>query len=98
MAIPDDIDAPGVKKAQGVVELPLRVRWSGPARVYDLSRRADRARVYELVLAEGNADDVRRYVQLDELVELWPDLVLPGHVRRAWSEWLAVRRGVRLAC
>jgi hypothetical protein len=98
VAIPDDIDAPGVKKAQGVVELPLRVRWSGPARVYDLSRRADRARVYELVLAEGAVDDVRRYIELDHLVDLWPDLVLPRHVRRAWSEWLANRRGISLAC
>ena len=98
VSIPDDIDAPGVKKAQGVVELPLRVRWSGPTRVYDLSRRADRARVYELVLAEGTADDVRLYVQLDELIELWPDLVLPRHVRRAWSEWLATRRGVSVTC
>jgi hypothetical protein len=98
VAIPEDIDAPGVRKARGVVELPLRVRWSGPARAYDLSRRADRARVYEVVLAEGTDEDVRWYVELDELVALWPELVLPRHVRRAWSEWLAARRGIRLAC
>lgn len=98
VAIPEDIDAPDVDKAEGVVELPLRVRWSGPRRVYDLGDRADRARLYEVVLAEGTIEDVRRYVRLDQLVELWPELVLPRHVRRAWSDWLAARRGISVAC
>jgi hypothetical protein len=30
VAIPDDVDAPDVVKARGVIELPLRVRWRGP--------------------------------------------------------------------
>lgn len=96
--IPEDIDAPDVEKAEGVVELPLRVRRSGPARVYDLTNRADRARLYEFVLAEGTVDDVRRYVRLDQVVELWPELVLPRHVRQAWSNWLAARRHITVAC
>jgi hypothetical protein len=83
VAIPDDVDATGVVKAQGLVELPLRVRWSGPARRYDLSDRRDRALVYEQVLTEGTEEDVRRFVDVNELVELWPDLVLPRHVRAA---------------
>jgi hypothetical protein len=94
VAIPDDIDAPGLHKASGLVELPLHVRWSGPGRVFDLADRADRARVYEIVLAEGTLDDVRRYVELEQLVDLWPELVLPRHVRRAWAAWLA--RGIRV--
>lgn len=96
VAIPDDVDDPRVVKAQGVVELPLRVRWSGPRRRYDLDDQADRARVYEQVLAEGTDDDVRYYVVVDDLVDLWPDLVLPQ--RRAWAGWLAVHRGVVVAC
>lgn len=98
VAIPDDIDAPGVQKADGVVELRLRVRWSGPRRVYDLGDPADRARLYEVVLAEGTVEDVRLYVRLEQLVELWPELVLPRHVRRAWTDWLATRRGMNVAC
>jgi hypothetical protein len=96
--IPEDIDAPGVQKADGGGVLPLRVRGSGPRRVYDLGDRADRARLYEFVLAEGTIEDVRLYVRLEQLVELWPELVLPRHVRRAWSDWLAARRGINVAC
>lgn len=98
VAIPDDVDAPGVAKAAGLVELPMRVRWSGPPRHYDLADRNDRARVYEQVLSEGTDDDVRFYIDVDELVTLWPDLVLPHHVRLAWARWLADRRGVTVAC
>ncbi len=98
MAIPDDVDAPRLVKASGLVELPLRVRWSGSPRQYDLADRNDRARVYEQVLSEGTDDDVRFYVHVDELIDLWPELVLPQHVRSAWATWLAERRGVALAC
>ena len=75
-----------------------RVRWSGPRRRYDLARRADRALVYEQVLTEGTDDDVRWFVDVDQLVELWSDVVLPGHVGRAWAGWLKERRGVTLPC
>jgi hypothetical protein len=98
VAIPDDVDDPRVVKAHGVVELPLRVRWSGPVRRYDLDDRNDRASVYEQVLTEGTDEDVRFYVVVDDLVDMWSELVLPRHVRRAWAGWLAVHRGVDLAC
>ena len=98
VAIPEDVDDPRVVKAQGVVELPLRVRWSGPPRRYDLRDRVDRARVYEQVLTEGTDEDVCFYVIVDDLVDLWSDLVLPRRVRRAWAGWLAVHRGVDVAC
>ena len=94
VALPDDVNAPGMAKASGVVALPLRVQWSGRRRQYDLSDRRQRALVYELVLSEGTDDDVRFFIDVDELVRLWDDLVLPAHVRRAWSEWLATRRNI----
>lgn len=93
-AIPDDLADPSVEKADGVVELPLHVQWSG-RRSYDLSDRADRSRVYELVLREGTEDDVRRFVRLEVLEELWDDLLLPAHVRAGWDRWLAARRTSR---
>jgi hypothetical protein len=98
VAIPDDIDAAGTAKARGVVELPLRVRWSGPRRRYDLDDRRDRGLVYEQVLAEGTDDDVLRFIDVDQLVELWSDLVLPRHVRAAWARWLRERRSIFVAC
>lgn len=87
VSVPDDVDSPAIEKAKGTVVLPLRVRWSGPSKTYDLRDRRDRLRVYEQVLREGNDDDVRRYVDVEELRLLWDDLVLPSHVRQAWAAW-----------
>lgn len=98
VSIPDDVDDPRLEKAKGQVTLPLHVRWSGPPKSYDLDKRADRVRVYEQVLREGTDFDVRHFIKVDELVDLWTDLVLPAHVRRAWAEWYRQRRGVDLAC
>jgi hypothetical protein len=98
VAVPDDVDAAGVVKERGVVELPLRVRWSGPERRYDLGDRRDRALVYEQVLAEGTEEDVRRFIDVNQLVELWPELVLPRHVRATWARWLEERRSIFVAC
>jgi len=97
-AVPDDLDIADVEKVSGVVELPLHIRWSGPPLRYDLADRRQRARVYEQVLREGNEDDVRRFIRADELVDLWDEVVLLRHVRRAWAEWLKRHRGVSLSC
>jgi hypothetical protein len=75
--------------------LPNRLRWSAPQRTYDLDDRNDRARLYEQVLCEGLADDIRYYIDADQLAELWDELYLPDHVRQAWSKWLAARGRAR---
>ncbi len=98
VAIPEDADNPGLPKADGVVTLPFHIRWSEPLLSYDLGDRADRLRVYEQVLREGTEDDVRTYIDIDQLLALFDDLVLPPNVRRAWAEWLRHHRGVELAC
>jgi hypothetical protein len=87
VAVPEDMDGPSVTKARGMVELPFHIRWSGPTVSYDLDERADRIRVYEQVLREGNEDDIRFYVDVDELREVFDELVLPPPVRRAWNGW-----------
>ena len=69
-----------------------------PSITYDLGQRADRICVYEQVLREGTEDDVRFYVDVGELVELFEELVLPPTLRRAWADWLLRHRGVVLAC
>lgn len=68
------------------VQLPLHLNWSTPGRWYDLSDRRQRARVYEIVLREGTAADVLRYVDGVLLVDLWAELVLPVEVRQAWAQ------------
>ena len=76
----------------GVVgPVPGHLFWSGerPQDVtWDLDDPAARRLFYEIVLAEGGADDVRRCLDGDLLVELWPQLYLPPHVRQAWSDQL----------
>ena len=67
VAIPDDLDASRALTT-GVVELPLRARWSSPPRSYDLAVRQDRILVYEQVMVEGADEDVRRFIDVDEVV------------------------------
>jgi hypothetical protein len=94
VAVPEDLDDSSLPKASGRVELPPHIRWSGPPISYDLDDRADRARVYEQVLREGTEDDVRYYVDADQLRNLWDELVLPPAVRHAWAGWFRRHRRV----
>jgi len=94
VAVPDDVDAPSITKAAGQIVLPAHVRWSGRSN-YDLSDRRDRISAYEQVLTEGTDDDVRYFIDVDLLCDLWDEMVLSPHVRAAWDSWL--RRNGRLA-
>ena len=94
--IPDDVDDPRVEKARGIVTLPRRVNWTRSDPTYDLSDRRQRARVYEQVLREGTAEDVRYFIDVDLLIDVWDELVLPPAVSRAWIDWLARNRNVRV--
>jgi transcriptional regulator with XRE-family HTH domain len=70
-------------------EPAVHLWWSGPPRTFDLSRRADRCRLYEIVLREGHPEDIESVVDGVLLCEAWPDLVLPRALRAAWSPLLA---------
>jgi transcriptional regulator with XRE-family HTH domain len=72
-------------RALAIVALPLHLNWSEAGRRFDLRDRRQRARVYEIVLREGTADDLLIYIDGVLLVELWDDLVLPRRVRAAWA-------------
>lgn len=98
VSVPDDVDDPSIEKASGIVKLPAHIQWSGPKRTYDLSDVQQLRRMYEQVLREGLEGDVRRFIDVDLLLEHWDELVLPPRVRRAWADWLLRRRGVSLAC
>jgi hypothetical protein len=47
--------------------------------------REDRVRAYELVLREGQPEDIRSIVDGALLIDAWPDLVVPAELRRAWQ-------------
>ncbi len=97
VAVPDDVDDLRHEKATGVVQLPPHVRWSGPPKTYDLDDPIDRTRVYEQVLREGTDDDVRRFIDVNELEKVWETIVLPSRVRAAWTDWFRRHRGVDVA-
>ena len=94
VSIPEGIDT--AEKARGVVELPAHIRWSGPAKNYDLARTQDRLLVYEQVLSEGTDEDVSHFIEVEELIALWDQLFLPKHVRHRWSAWLKKNRNIDL--
>jgi len=98
VSVPDDVDDPTLEKARGAIELPRHVSWSGPTRRWDLDDRRQRAQVYEIVLSEGTDDDVRRLIVVDDLLDLWDEMWLAPHVRRAWAPFLQRARGVHVTC
>lgn len=76
--------------------LPLRVAfraftpgphlwWSESTPSFDLEDRDDRARAYELVLREGQPDDIRSILDGALLIDAWPNLVVPAELRQAWQ-------------
>lgn len=77
-----------------LVELPLRLDWTGPFRAYDLDDPKDRVFVYETVLREGNADDVRRWIDDDVLLAIWDDIFLPRDLRSLRRDHFVRNRGV----
>jgi len=85
LLVPDRLPRLPIECALAAVRLPLALNWSQPDRVFRLTDRGDRARVYELVLREGGPQDVLDYIDGALLVDLWNELVLPRHVRAAWS-------------
>lgn len=91
--VPDRLPRLDVARALAVVELPLHLNWSAPGRAYNLAIRANRARVYETVLQEGQPADILAYVDGALLADLWNDLVLPTGVRSAWSPVIAASAG-----
>jgi hypothetical protein len=99
VAIPDDVDDPAIVKASGRIKLPRHVYWSGEdpqGKEWDLDDPRQRELVYRMVMIEGTEDDVRRFIDVDGLIAMWPSLFLPKRIRAAWEVWLRQRHGTRL--
>ncbi len=70
----------------GVVELPVRLKWSGNAR-YDLDAPGRIVDLYRTVINEAATPaDLYEFLNETALVELWPTMWLPIAVRRAWED------------
>ncbi|WP_327352743.1 hypothetical protein [Streptomyces sp. NBC_01304] len=78
----DDLRGP----AQGVIELPLHIVWSGMTS-YDMSNPRQRMGLYRTVLHEGLREDLPRYLNHDLLLQLWPVLrkLVGRTVRTVWE-------------
>lgn len=78
-----------VSAALATVTLPLHLDWSAPGRARDLRERRQRARLYEVLLREGDPEELSTYVDGVLLADLWNDLVVPRLVRQAWDPVVA---------
>ena len=73
--------------AEGTVELPIWLFWSGPDHTFDLADQDMRRWLYQTVLREaGRPEDLTTYLDGDTLITLWPELYLPKGVRQAWED------------
>jgi hypothetical protein len=84
-AVPDSLDEL-TGPTRGVVELPGHLDW-GPHREYDLDEFSDSRLLYMRVIREStHVEDLRRFLNAQVLVRLWPQLVLPARVRALWQD------------
>jgi transcriptional regulator with XRE-family HTH domain len=84
VAVPTTLRRLPLDRAFATVVLPMHLNWSDPGRRFDLRDRAQRARVYEIVLREGMPEDILTYVDGALLIDLWDELVIPRDIRAAW--------------
>lgn len=83
--VPDRLGRLDTASAFATVTLPQHLHWSGSSRPYNLRNRRDRARLYEIVLREGEPSDLLTHVDGALLVDLWDELVIPKVIRSAWE-------------
>lgn len=87
VALPDDVADPDTPKASGLVELPPHLGpW--PPRSFDLDNWEVRRAVYNVVLEDGTPDDVRWFIDVEKLVEMWDRMAPADHVVSVWEPWL----------
>ena len=75
-----------------MVELPFHLYWSDDNNAFDLSKRARLRSMYQVVLAEGSAQDVCSYINFALLIDVWSELWLSPAVHEAWDNWIEEHR------
>ncbi|MFJ3799976.1 hypothetical protein ACIPSJ_27305 [Streptomyces sp. NPDC090088] len=83
--LPDTLEAL-TGPEHGLVDLPLHIAWSG-LRTYDLDQPRLRMSLYRTVLAEGQRDDITRFLNRDLLLAQWPTMrtMISRPVREVWE-------------
>ena len=69
----------------GTIVLPPNVDWSRPGTPRAMADRRQRILAYQALLAEGEPEDITRFVDGALLVDAWNDLYLPATIRSAWQ-------------
>ena len=76
----------------GSVELPFHLYWSDDNNRFNLDKRARLRSLYQIVLTEGSADDIRTYLNRDVLLDVWDELWLSPAVHSEWDDWVRQQR------
>lgn len=71
--------------AGGMVELSHSVWWAPGGPSVDLDEPGGIRLAYRAVLNEGTVDDLVQILHRDQLIEVWPELMLSGRVREMWQ-------------
>lgn len=73
--------------SHGVVDLPLHVVWSGVT-TFSLDRPKSCMSLYRTVLAEGQCQDLVRFLNKELLLAQWPVLrrMVSRHLCQVWEE------------
>jgi transcriptional regulator with XRE-family HTH domain len=87
--VPDRLWRLPVGEVFAEVVLPLELNWSTLGHRFAPRDRRERARLYELVLREGEPAALERWVDGALLIDIWPDLVLPRGLRAGWQAVIA---------
>lgn len=84
--VPDQLPARlSASGALGTIVLPAHVDWSTPGTPRAMSDRRQRTLAYQALLAEGEPDDITRFVDGALLVDAWADMHLPVAIREVWQ-------------
>jgi len=82
--VPDRLWRGKLPECFAKVYLDDSTRFRGVAR-FDLRRRPQRRRLYELLLRRGQPDEMTDWIDGALLVDLWDDLKIAEAIRQAWQ-------------
>lgn len=87
--VPDRLWRGKLPECFAKVYLDDPTRFQG-VRKFDLRRRPQRRRLYELLLRKGQPGELIDWVDGALLVDLWADLSIPAPIRQAWHPAVAL--------
>lgn len=77
----DELEGPD----SGIITLPREVWWQPGGDDFDLDDVVAIKRAYRAVISEGNIETIRRFLNKELLIALWPDLALPNRLVPLWE-------------